>query len=40
MEVALNKQVNIHFFYGKENENRELGTGFSYVKESHQQIRG
>jgi hypothetical protein len=28
------------FFYGKENKNHELGTGFSYVRESYQQLRG
>jgi hypothetical protein len=25
------------FFYGKGNENHELGTGFSYIRESYQQ---
>jgi hypothetical protein len=39
MEVALNEQVNIHSFCGKGNENHELGTGFSYIKESYQQLR-
>jgi exonuclease III len=30
------------FFHGKGNgnENHELGTGFSYVRESYQQLRG
>jgi hypothetical protein len=28
------------FFYGKRNENYELGTGFSYIRESYQQLRG
>jgi hypothetical protein len=28
MEVALNEQANINFFYGKGNENHESGTGF------------
>jgi hypothetical protein len=28
------------FFYGKENENHELGTEFLYIRESHQQLRG
>jgi hypothetical protein len=27
------------FFYGKENENHKLGTGFSYIRESYQQLR-
>jgi hypothetical protein len=27
-------------FCGKENENYELGTGSSYVRESYQQLRG
>jgi hypothetical protein len=27
------------FFYGKENENYELGTGFFVHKESYQQLR-
>jgi hypothetical protein len=27
--VAQNKQANIHFFYGKMNENYALGTGFT-----------
>jgi hypothetical protein len=26
--VAPKQQVNIHFFYGKGNENHKLGTGF------------
>jgi hypothetical protein len=28
------------FCYGKENENHELSTVFSYIRESYQQIRG
>jgi exonuclease III len=28
------------FFYGKWNENHELGRGFSYIRESCQQLRG
>jgi hypothetical protein len=28
------------FFYGKENENHELGTDFLYIKGSYQQLRG
>jgi hypothetical protein len=27
------------FFYGKWNENHELGTGFLYIGESYQQLR-
>jgi hypothetical protein len=27
-------------FYGQGNENHELGTGFSYIRESCQQLRG
>jgi hypothetical protein len=27
------------FFYGKRNENHELGTGFSCIRKSYQQIR-
>jgi hypothetical protein len=27
-------------FYGKGNENHELGTNFSYIRESYQQLRG
>jgi hypothetical protein len=27
------------FFYGEGNENHELGTGFSYIKEPYQQLR-
>jgi hypothetical protein len=28
------------FFYGKGNENHEFGTGFLYIRESYQQLRG
>jgi exonuclease III len=28
------------FFYRKENENHELGTGILYIRESYQQLRG
>jgi hypothetical protein len=28
------------FFYERGNDNHELGTGFSYVRESCQQLRG
>jgi hypothetical protein len=28
------------FLYGKGNGNHELGTGFSYITESYQQLRG
>jgi hypothetical protein len=28
------------FFYGKGNENHELGTGFLYIRESYQQLKG
>jgi hypothetical protein len=31
---------NSRFVYGKLNENNELGTGFLYIRESHQQLRG
>jgi hypothetical protein len=27
------------FFYGKGNENYELGTNYSYIKETYQQLR-
>jgi hypothetical protein len=27
-------------FYGKGNENHEMGTGFLYIRESYQQLRG
>jgi hypothetical protein len=30
----------IHILYGKGNENHELGTGFLYIRESYQQLRG
>jgi hypothetical protein len=36
--VALSQQANIHFFYWKGNENHELGTVFSYIRESYQQL--
>jgi hypothetical protein len=26
------------FFYGKGNEDHQLGTGFSYIRESYQQL--
>jgi hypothetical protein len=28
------------FFYGKGNENHELGIGFLYIRESYRQLRG
>jgi hypothetical protein len=28
------------FFYGKENEHHELDTGFLYIRESYQHLRG
>jgi len=28
-----------NFFYGKENENHQLGTGFLYTTEQYQQLR-
>jgi hypothetical protein len=28
------------FLYGKGNEKHEIGTGFSYIRESYQQLRG
>jgi hypothetical protein len=28
------------YFYGKGSENHELGTGFLYIRESYQQLRG
>jgi hypothetical protein len=30
----------IHILYVKGNENHELGTGFLYIRESYQQLRG
>jgi hypothetical protein len=30
----------IHILYGKGNENNELDTGFLYIRESYQQLRG
>jgi hypothetical protein len=30
----------MHILYGKGNENHELGTGFLYIRESYQQVRG
>jgi hypothetical protein len=27
------------FFYGKGNEHHELGTGFSYIRESYQKLK-
>jgi hypothetical protein len=28
------------FLYGKGNENHKLGTGFSYIRDSYQQLKG
>jgi hypothetical protein len=38
--VVPNQQANIHFFYGKGNDNRELGKGFFffYIRESFQSL--
>jgi hypothetical protein len=30
----------IHILYGKGNDNHEFGTGFLYIRESYQQLRG
>jgi hypothetical protein len=30
----------VHILYGKGNKNHELGTGFLYIRESYQQLRG
>jgi hypothetical protein len=30
----------VHIFYGKGNANHDLGTGFLYIRESYQQLRG
>jgi hypothetical protein len=30
----------IHILYGNGNENHDSGTGFLYIRESYQQLRG
>jgi hypothetical protein len=37
--VAPNLRENKYFFYGKGNENRELGTDFLCIRESYRQLR-